>query len=1351
MTPDRWRQIDRLLEAALKRDPVERAAFLAAACASDEELRCEVESLLAVHEPARNFLESPAFKVGAESGVAAEVDFKGTERFLILRRLGAGGFGVVYLAYDREWNALVALKTLRQIDPDALYRFKREFRALADISHRNLVTLYELMSDGVKWFFTMELVEGVSFLEYVHESTASELVNPVTGSATAPGPDFASTQGSETEDLDTRKIHSESPDPVAPQRFSTSTLRLDLLRAALRQLAEGVCALHEAGKLHRDLKPSNVLVTKEGRVVILDFGLIAELLSDEPERMSYAGTPPYMSPEQRAGEAVSEPSDWYGVGVMLYQALAGRLPFTRGLNEIRLKRQQYSTPTLLPQVPGVPEDLNALCQDLLRRDPQARPTGREVLRRLGEVRAEASDYTLAAPSRVRVVTFVGRERHLSVLREAFMTAKRGRSVTVYLHGSSGVGKSTLVRRFLGDLQQHEKDVVVLQGRCYEQESVPYKALDSLVDALSQYLKLLPDEQAQALIPRDVLALARLFPVLRQVKAVAEAQHGVLEVPDSQEIRRRASAALRELLARLAGQKKLVLFVDDLQWGDADSAALLAELLQPPDPPALLLVACYRGEEAGTSPFLKTHLPWRTMTGLPLEIRELAVSELDPTEARDLAEMLLGRKDPVGFARAEMIARESGGSPFFIDELVWYSQSTASGQGGDTTERLVDSGAKVTLDEVIRARVSRLPEAARRLLEVVAVAGQPVGVEAARLASDLGSGEQIALAILRSGRLIRSRETGEQDYIEAYHDRIRETVLAQLPPGGLKTHHHHLALALESSSRPDPETLAIHFQGAEENDKASDYAAIAAAQATDALAFDRAVRLYRLALELRPREPAEGRPLRVKLGEALANAGRGAEASEAYLTAAEGANAAESIDLRRRAAEQLLLSGHVDEGLSVIASVLSGLGMALAATPWQALLPLLWRRAQVRLRGLSFREREATRVPAEQLIRIDTCWSVAQGLSMVDTLRAADFQARHLLLALRSGEKYRIARALAVEAGYYAISGGRERARTQKILQMAVGLAESINHPHAIGLTGLIAGMAAFLEGRWREARDLLERAEWILRERCTGVAWELATAHLMWSVSLFFLGELGELSQRLPTLLKQAEGRGDLYEATELRIRISHAGLLAADEPEEARRGVREAITSWSSREFYLQHWWSLIAETEISLYLRRGVEAWDLVTEQWPALRRSMLLRVQYILIESLHHRAQSALAVAADSRSSDRRAFLQAAERDAARIESERMPWGNPLAWLIRASVASIRGKVEDAVALLASAETEFEAAGMALYTAAARRRRGELIGGDQGKSLIEAADIWMTGQQIKDPSRMTAMLAPGLCSQD
>ncbi|HMV67349.1 MAG TPA: serine/threonine-protein kinase, partial [Myxococcota bacterium] len=167
-------------------------------------------------------------------------------RFLVRRRLGAGGFGVVYEALDRERDATVALKALRRRDWRSISGFKNEFRSLVETLHPNLVQLYELHAEDDAWFFTMELVDGVDLLSYVR---------PGGGPCDEPR-----------------------------------------LRAALGQLAAGLSFLHRAGKLHRDLKPSNVMVTDAGRVVIVDFGLVHDIEDLEPDGL-VCGTPAYMAPE----------------------------------------------------------------------------------------------------------------------------------------------------------------------------------------------------------------------------------------------------------------------------------------------------------------------------------------------------------------------------------------------------------------------------------------------------------------------------------------------------------------------------------------------------------------------------------------------------------------------------------------------------------------------------------------------------------------------------------------------------------------------------------------------------------------------------------------------------------------------------------------------------------------------------------------------------------------------------------------------------------------------------------------------------------------------------------------------
>ncbi len=769
---------------------------------------------------------------------------------------------------------------------------------------------------------------------------------------------------------------------------------------------------------------------------------------------------------------------------------------------------------------------------------------------------------------------------------------------------------------------------------------------------------------------------------------------------------------------------LVVFIDDLQWGDADSAAVLLELLRPPDSPPLLFIGAYRTEDAGSSPLLRALLaagPALDEGGA--DRREIAVSALSASEARDLAVTLVGAVD-----RAEQIAREAGGSPFFIDELARHiaGSSEAAALGA-------------TLDGVLLARIERLPDAARRLLETVAVAGRPINRTIAREAAEVGEKEQAAVSLLRAANLIRHSGASGSEQIESYHDRIRETVASNLPAEALRAQHARLAAALESSGKADPESLALHFRGAGLTERAAVYSVEAAGRAAQALAFDRAARLYRLALDLRPVAGPDARSLRALLGDALANAGRGSEAAEAYLAAARDSSASESLELSRRAAEQMLRSGHIDGGLETLRGVLEQAGMKLASTPALALLSLLWRRLRIRLRGLRFRERDASRVPPKDLMRIDTCWAVSVGLSQVDTIRAADFQARHLLLALDAGEPYRVARALALEAGHASTGGARARPRVRKLLSGAREIAERLNNPHALALVDLNAGVAAYMEGAFRDSVERLALAERTLRERCTGVAWELNTVQLYALRGLFFLGWLRELERRAPAFLKDARERGDLYAETHLRTRISYVLRLLSDEPEQALQELEEAMARWSHSGFHLQHFWDLVGHVEIALYSGDGAVAWRTILERWKPLRRSLLLRVQVARLVSLHLRGRAAVAASGP-------AALSAAQRDARRIEKEDAGWSGPLALSLSAAVACGRQRRGEAESLLAAAEQGFSAAEMALFSAAVRRARGMLVGGDDGRALVEEADDWMIRQRIRRPDRVAAMLIPG-----
>jgi eukaryotic-like serine/threonine-protein kinase len=1225
--------------------------------------------------------------------------FAGTKRFEILARLGSGGMGVVYEALDRQRSTKVALKTLPGVSPDGLLRLKNEFHALQGIHHPNLVTLGELICEDGQWFFTMELIEGQDFSSYVRPSD--------------PG-------------LDEWR-----------------------LRAALSQLAEGLIALHAAQKIHRDIKPSNILVTRAARVVLLDFGLAQDMIdSDRHKESSIFGTAAYMAPEQAASKAIGPEADWYSVGVVLYQALTGRLPITGEPLDVLLKKQTSVPKPARELAPEVPEDLDRLARDLLSIDPKARPKGEEVLRRLGVTTGPIAPKRASA----ELHRFVGRKIELGALENAFRrVVSSGLPEIVIVRGESGIGKSTLLRRFMERLAAY--GALTLFGRCYERESVPYKALDGIIDELTDHLRRLPVAEAAALLPRKAALLLRVFPVLGRIELFARSRMQAVTEKDPQELRARVFAALRELMLRLADRQPLVLVIDDLQWADEDSFALLTEVLRAPEAPPLLLVAATRDAPPDSRIEDPAAALTRAGAGLSPIPQILRLGPLPAQDARELAWSLMAAPGtrassmppsppaPVPSTPtadvpdlADAIAGEADGHPLFIDELVVYWRSDVS-----------PSSQKMRLEDALFTRIGSLVPRARHVLSLVSVSTVPVPQDTIARAAEIGFDELAkVIGSLRGANLIRLAGFHGADSIEPYHDRVRVTVLRDLGPDQRKALHLRLAIALETSGRRDAEALAIHWEGAGERAKALDHAVRAAEEAVSALAFDRAAGLFRWAKHLAAGLGGDrGGELQIALATALAFAGRGAEAAEAYLAAAKAARSADQVmDLERRAAEQLLRSGHIDRGLEVVERILRQLGMKLANTPTSALMSLLFHRARLRIRGLGYERRTAEKIPARELARIDVTWSVAAALGMVDPIRGAELETRNLIMSLDAGEPTRIARSLAIEACFSAANGVPSRKRTAELVAAARGLAHEVQSPHAIGLSVHAASLEAFFQGKFQIARALEEEAETIFLERCQGAPWEVTNARLFHLSSLAYLGEIDELARRLPHYLKDALERGDLYRATDFRTGPLNLAWLAHDDAETARKEAEEAITRWSRKGFHVQHYDHLIAVTQIDLYLGNGAAAHERARQIWPALARSLLMHVQLIKVDALFLRARSALAAG-------RADLWDGVLADAKAIAKEKMPWSEGLVLLLRASVAAARAPQPRSSAIaaeLAHAESAFDAHEMALHSASVKRQRGRLMGGDEGLALIAEADAWFAKHKVLYPAKMARIIAPG-----
>jgi len=573
-------------------------------------------------------------------------------RYEIKHALGGGGMGDVFAVFDPVRRRDLALKVLKFTYPRALHYFKREFRAIARLRHRNLVTLYDLHAEAGRYFYTMELIDGVDL--YVHVNGSNVIID----------------------------------DP----EVLSGAARQAKVRHAFVQILRALAHLHDHGFVHRDLKPSNVMVDARGVVKILDFGIVKELLPGTAGQSlsQIFGTATYMSPEQSQGSRVGPASDMYAAGVVLYELLAGVPPFDGDPQVVIAHHRHHAPPSLVQRVPAVQPALALVCMALLEKDANQRPSAHEALEMLGE-RSEAP---LAEE-----VEFVGRRQARKALYEALEGVRDGRGALVVLEGQSGAGKSALITAFAS----HAKiwDAALITGVCVHRDHVAARGLDTIVERIAEAWRRRVAEITRAIAAPERAALISTFPFLGEL--LPKALHAnASETPPGGA---RAGAGLSTLLTELARKRMLIIALEQLHLADDVTLDLLESLQSGGRFPPVMMFLTVRPE--AVVPGSRVARLLELLDAHPQALR-LPVLPLLPNETQRLAESLL---ENLSAEDADRIHQESGGDPLFVHALI-HAKRRAPDSPPPRLDDLVrdrvarlDLGARHVLQTIALSRVA----------------------------------------------------------------------------------------------------------------------------------------------------------------------------------------------------------------------------------------------------------------------------------------------------------------------------------------------------------------------------------------------------------------------------------------------------------------------------------------------------------------------------------------------------------------------------------------------------------------------------------------------------------------------
>ncbi len=1082
--------------------------------------------------------------------------------FLLVRHIARGGMGYVHAAIDLRSTAQVAVKVMKRVDAWSVYRFIEEFSWLSQLSHPNLVRLYDAFSDGEVRYFSMELVEGRTIRDWF------------------------------------RRLH-----PTNDSRWSN-------LRKVLAQLASAIQYLHQRGVIHRDIKCSNVMITPRRRAVLLDLGLAVRhnetlIAPNVVDGERIIGTLQYMAPEGLNGGILTFASDWYSLGVIMYEVMVGAYPSLQVNSDANDQVGKFSIneEQMYACLAHAPRDLAELCVSLLHPEPAKRPIGPDILRALG--------HPLQGETQTAEMEILGREKERLELDERLSRVEQQGADLIVVRGVSGLGKTALLQQWTSHIPREKH--LVFSLRCFRQDHTPLRLLNGLVQSLVSSLNNVPTEVWSGSLTENARLIGRTFPQIQQlVPAIPIRDVSQLD-PTNAAARRDASLrSLLALLTTLSQYKPLVIVVDDAHWADQDSLRMLCQLLSSDSAFTGLIVFADLTNHSGVvdrvlEPLLAKNRHFLNLEPLSEEVCQQLLRKWATTAGTRLSPAV----------QLDLIDR-SQGNPFLLSEL-FRAFNNAARDVAFTEELWLGTDTQ----ETRLKRFSALPIQAENVLQYLAVADQPIGFHQLQMVSRVAPHElQRTLSYLNAQGWIRNRGENLDSEVEICNDNFRRLVVESVPIDRLQRRHFRVARILSSETPPPWSRIAHHFWNADMIREAAACYMEAARVAAGACAFDEALYFLERAFSKEANRTSEEQFSARRLkANCLAGMGSSVDAAKLYEELRlETKDPAEATLIECLAGEQWIRAGQLDNGLNRLRGALSELGFAHARRRW-------WTIFRFHLRSVlaSFRGRTAAQGTGslQSFSLLEQCLTrVSTLLTFLDNQLGPELILRLDEIATRRGSAFDQAQVLVRSGIILSFVGRAWRQPALKRLKLGRSLARATKVASSQATAYFCMYVWSIQRGLHCKARNYATKALSLYEHGRESAQWETQFLHWGMLACYWNANLLHELQQSTARLRASAMDRADSMSLFWMNVSAAVWSDLSENKVDQARSALDIAATaianqSFQSPRFYLWHSRILLA-----VYEQNWENAQKLIAHDWSKLAKSLVLRTKYTLWQALSAR---------------------------------------------------------------------------------------------------------------------------------